>query len=69
MTKSYTVAGYYPENHQRWCGSYVADSPGDAEAAALEENPSVAVVAVFEGEHDCVDTDSDVAFGPEAPQD
>jgi hypothetical protein len=57
----YTVIGYYEDTGQRFATSVEAPDPDAAElAAAKEADSELSVCGVIEGDHPCVDTNSEV---------
>lgn len=49
-TKKYTVVGIYEDDGQRWCDSFDAESPEDAEEQAEDAYPGVTIAGTFEGD-------------------
>lgn len=62
--KLFTVIGYYPDNDQRYGDCFEAESADKAERMAPS---NVKVCGVIEGDHKCVDTETDTAWGGSAP--
>jgi hypothetical protein len=65
--KKYTVVGFYSDNDQRFCGTFKAKTPDDAEQAALDsvqDDPDnsgdLHICAVFAGHLRTVDTESNI---------
>jgi hypothetical protein len=59
---TYTVFGFWPETHQRFCESYVAGSADEAESLCATFHLGIAIVATVEGYHLPTETSTKVTY-------
>jgi len=65
----YTVVGIYEDNHQRFCTTVDALTPGQAESLAeAEAGPDLIVAGVFAGDLTPADIHTDRAAGEDGPE-
>ena len=68
--QTYTCVGMYEDNGQRWCESYEAESPEEAELTALRKavergEGDLLICGTFLGDMACVDENEFVRAAPE----
>ena len=64
--KNFTVIGYWPDSHQRFCDFVRAPDADSAEVTCVNDHPGLAVCGVIAGLHHTCETGEYVESAAEA---